>query len=356
MNPYLAVAGLVAASAAMFMLPLIPALVEFKRHQDDQPLKVIQEHAGEIRFFSDGFRNYINPLQAVLQECFASGGNAKGMLADGAEYLVLGRGEDALTLPLRQQDETCSLMLATNADLVLPADTTFSRDIYAGGGFIGGMENKYRAILGEKDVQLGHGSKVMRWVHAVGAFRAEECCDLYGRVSSDSSIRLRAGCTFLRLNAPRIEAGSSEQTAAANTRRAREARTPSQSPRRLQDGDFVIGPDEEFTGDLVVRGKLRVGEGARVWGSVKSEKEMTIEDAVLVGGSLISATTARIGANCAIYGPVIAERELEIQAGTSCGSPEHPTTVSAPRIRIEEGVVVFGTLWAREKGQVVDRI
>jgi hypothetical protein len=32
---------------------------------------------------------------------------------------------------------------------------------------------------------------------------------------------------------------------------------------------------------------------------------------------------------------------------------EHPTTVSAPQIEVEEGVVVFGTMWARELGRVV---
>ena len=61
----------------------------------------------------------------------------------------------------------------------------------------------------------------------------------------------------------------------------------------------------------------------------------------------------RIGPRCAIHGPVIAERELAIAAGTRCGTLKHPTTVSAPHIEVEEGVVVFGTLWARERGQVV---
>jgi hypothetical protein len=50
---------------------------------------------------------------------------------------------------------------------------------------------------------------------------------------------------------------------------------------------------------------------------------------------------------------VVAERELAIASGVRCGTLEYPTTVSAPRIEVEEGVVVFGTLWAREHGQVV---
>jgi hypothetical protein len=50
---------------------------------------------------------------------------------------------------------------------------------------------------------------------------------------------------------------------------------------------------------------------------------------------------------------VIAERELAIEKGSQCGTFEHPTTVSAPKIEVEGGVAVFGTLWAREDGQVV---
>jgi len=74
---------------------------------------------------------------------------------------------------------------------------------------------------------------------------------------------------------------------------------------------------------------------------------------VLVEGSLISARKMRIGQNCTLHGPVVAERELAIAGGTRCGTREFPTTVSAPRIEVEEGVVVFGTLWAREHGEVV---
>lgn len=80
---------------------------------------------------------------------------------------------------------------------------------------------------------------------------------------------------------------------------------------------------------------------------------MVLEGGVLVEGSLISARKMSIGPHCAIHGPVVAERELAIAAGARCGTLEHPTTVSAPNIDVKEGVVVFGTLWARERGQVV---
>ena len=349
MNPYLAVASLLLISTVFFFVPLIPAMVELKREEDGVPLKVIQEHAGEIRYFADSFRNYIKPLKDKLRECLASGGTATGTMPDGTEYLVLGSGEEALALPLQQRDEVCPVVLVAGADLVLPSETTFSRDIYAGGGFIGGDDNQYRAVLAEKDVQLGRGSRVMRWVHAVGEFRAEQDCNLYGRISSDRAIHLQAGCRFLRLNAPRIETGLLAEV----EWQLPAVRSAPPLRRLLKDGNFELGAGEEFAGNLVVRGNLRLGSGARVWGSVKSGGDLMVESQVLVGGSLMSAKRLHIGPDCLIYGPVIAERELEIEAGTKCGSPECPTTVSAPSIATEEGVVVFGTLWAREHGEVV---
>ncbi len=121
----------------------------------------------------------------------------------------------------------------------------------------------------------------------------------------------------------------------------------------FHDGDFEIRAGEVFQGNLVVRGRLRIGAGARVRGSVKSEKELVLEPGVSVEGSLISASTMQIGSDCMIRGPVIAERTVLIQKGTRCGTLQNPTTVSAPNIEVEEGVVVFGTLWAREQGQAV---
>jgi len=356
-NPYLALTGLLVLSAVMFMLPLIPALMELRRNSDASPLDVIPQHAGEIRYFADGFRNYIKALEPTLQDCLVSGGTATGTMPDGAKYLVLGRGKQALTLPLQQRDEICPVVIATASDLVLPPATTFSRDIYTGGSFLGGTENKYRAILAEKDAHLGQGSSVMRWVHAGGEFQADAECKLFARISSDTAIRLHPGSSFLRLNAPRIDVGPLTETADTenNSQNLPSAR-PRIPPRLLHDGDFEIGAGEDFPQDLVVRGKLRIGVGARVRGSVKSDQDMVVEPGAFVAGSLMSAKKVRIGSDCMLHGPVIAERELSIGTGTRCGTAESPTTVSAPRIEVANGVVVFGTLWAREQGQVVVKL
>ena len=356
MNPYLAVAALVFVVGLMLMLPLLPALIELRCKSDALPLTVVQQNAGEIRHFANSFRTYIRSLDPILRRCVDSGTTYSGTLSDGEEYVALGRTDKLLVRALQEQNADRPILIMSGVDLVVPPAATFSKDIYAGGQFEGGERSNYRAILGEQDVHLGGGSSVLRWVHAVGEFTADVGCDLYGRVSSDLLIRLHADCSFLRMNAPRIEIGHATSHDETGPGASIHPNTGSQSsPRFLHDGDFEVHAGEVISSNLVIRGELHIRSGARVCGSVKSVKDMLIEDGVSVEGSLISARKMRIGSHCAIHGPMIAERALAIAAGTRCGTLEYPTTVSAPQIEVEEDVVVFGTLWAREHGHVVAR-
>jgi hypothetical protein len=354
-NPFLAVAGVILFVGVMFILPLVPALVELKRKSDALPLNVIQQHAGEIRHFANSFRIYIQALKPTLQQCIASGATATGTLPDGVQYLALDRCEDPQAFAIQQPGAICPMTIAAASDIVVPPETTFVRDIYAGGRFRGGDNNSYRAILGEKDVFLGRFSRVTRWVHAVGEFAADPGCGLSGRISSDSCIRLQGACNFLRLNAPRIETGDvrgEEESLPPNPED--HAEEGSETVQRfLYDGNFEVHAGEVITGNIVARGKLHIGSGARIRGSVKSVGDMVLETGVSVQGSVISGRQMHIGPDCVLRGPIVAERSLLIATGTRCGSLSHPTTVSAPRMKVEEGVAVFGTLWAREHGEVV---
>ena len=60
MNPYLAVAALVGMVGLMFMLPLLPALVELRRKSDALPLSVVQQNAGEISVSRHGEGRCLN--------------------------------------------------------------------------------------------------------------------------------------------------------------------------------------------------------------------------------------------------------------------------------------------------------
>jgi hypothetical protein len=353
MNPALVTVLLVIFAGILFTLPLLPALIELRLKRDAQPLDVIQQHAGEIRHFSFGFRSYITGLLEPLRECVSSGTTVQGNMPDGDQYLLLGCADDTHFVAAGETLATCQSVVAAGMDVVLPDGITFVKEVYAAGGFTGGEESVFRALLGEKDIHLKRGSTVIRWAHAVGAFRAERDCDLYGRISSDREIKLESGCAFQRLNAPRIVLGrldAEEATISTET-------VPTTLPggRRLVDEDLEIQAGEIVSANIVTRGKLHIGAGARMLGSVKSHEHMTLEAGVLVEGSLISASTMSIGPDCRITGPVIAERGIAIETGTRCGSVSVPTTVSALTIEIADGVTVFGTIWARTEGQVVSQ-
>jgi cytoskeletal protein CcmA (bactofilin family) len=358
-NPSVATLLLSFLAVALLTLPLLPALRELRLKRDAEQLIVIQQHAGEIRHFAYVFRHYIEGLQGPLQHCVALGTTATGTLANGDQYVLLGRNDDASFLGAgKVKDSTCPLIVFVGTDMALPGGLTFLKEVYAAGRLVGGEGATYRALLGDRDIHLERSSKVMRWAHSVGVFRADHDCDLYGRVSSDQEILLQSGCMFQRLNAPSIAmacAGAGVEHAvspapALSANRQIPERPPN---RRLIVRDFEIRSGEVITGNIVTRGKLRIGAGARVLGSAKSNKEMVVEAGAAVEGSLISAATMHIGPGCQIRGPVIAERGMVIESGTRCGSAQTPTTVSSPIIDVEEGSLFFGTLWAREEGRVV---
>jgi hypothetical protein len=358
MSPAIAMLVLILSAGLLFMLPLLPAIAELRLKRDAQPLDVIQQYGGDIRHFAHGFRRVAVALQSELRDCVASGTTATGKLPDGDEYALLGGADESFFVPATRRDSTWRSVVAAGADLVLPDSLTFAKEIYAAGDLTGGEGSTFRAILGEKDIHLLRGSKVTRWAHAARLFRAEHDCDLFGRISSDYEIQLQSGCVFQRVGAPIIIAGFSDTGASQSPSQPVNAvpdATPPPTGRTLYDGDFQICAGEIVAGSIVTRGKLHIGAGAHVLGSVKSNGQLTVDPGVSVDGSLLSATTTHVGANCRIGGPVLAEHGVVIESGTHCGSAHNPTTVAAPTIELEEGVIVFGSLWARNEGRVVPK-
>ena len=359
MNPTLAASILVLLEGALFAAPLLPALEELRLKRDAKPLGVIQKHSGDVGHFARGFRDYIGELQQPLQQCVNRGATTTGKLANGEEYLLLGHAcEASFTDVAKVKGLACNLVIATGTDMTLPSGLIFLKEIYAAGRLTGGEGNTYRAILGEKDVYLQRASKVKRWAHAAGHFRAGQDCDMYGRLSSDEDILLETGCAFQRVHAPRIAMGCEcDRGAPAPEFSSSASRRPSEPliRRRLIEGDAEIGRGEVIAEDVIARGQLHVATGARMLGSVKGNQKVVVESGAVVEGSLISAGALHIGPRCRIRGPVLAERQIEIGSGTICGAADSLTTVSSPVIEVEEGTLFFGTLWARDEGRVLPK-
>ncbi len=349
MSPMLATSVVVFMFFLLLGLPLMPACRELICKTDDAPLQVVQQHTGDVRFFADDFRQYLAPIQPKLDEIGIGASTIPMVMPDGTPCLVLPQRAASRDFGI-DHNRTCAKLIVLLGDAVLPVATTFEKEIYARGSLWGGVGNHHRALLGERDVRLAEETVVMRWVHAVGEMDCAPRCRLYGRVSSERSIRLHAGCRFTRVNAPCIAIGAQSPNLYSSV--PGEGTTEIVA-RILHEGDLQVAPGEVFAKHLVVRGELRIGAGARMLGNVKAQKSVFVEPGAIVHGSLISAADLKISPGCCLRGPVIAERAIAIGRETRVGSSEAPTTVSAPKIEIAEGAMVYGTLWARNQGQVV---
>jgi len=421
-------------AALLFVLPFLPAVLELRRGTDAVPLKVVREYDRDIRHFARGFRSYVvAKLPELATTPPGAGASTVGALPDGTPFVFLNSLRAPMLTYRERHEGTVRKLVLANTPLDIIGGLTFMLELYAGQDFQGGPANVYRGLLGEKDVYLGPGSVVLRWLHAEGSARVE--CDgtLYGRASAEQMISLGTGCRFERLYAPRIEFVSGQITddvpddtvldiahfddyaigdaeasygdpdereadrlhgptpattaatavatavapaptppltsriapaarlvpaaaalAAPPTRRAFELPHGAEESggRWLVQGDLIVPEWSTFTGDLVATGRLRVGAGAEITGSVKGRAGVWVEDDARVRGSVVSPRDLVIGARCHIGGPVIAEHEVRIGAGARVGTVDRPTTVSAPCVRVQAGVVVHGTIWARDEGWV----
>lgn len=356
----------------LYLLPLLPGLLELFRPTDVEPLRVSQEYDSDPFFFANGFKNYIDRNFTDL----TATQNFNGNLADGTQYqLVNEKG-----VPNLDASIGATRLILSNHSLALPAGEMFETEIFSKQNIATGERSHFRALMSEQTLHIRDHSTVLRWAHSEGDMVVGRHSNLFGRATSKQSILLNEGVHFERLYAPIILSTSRAKLADAtpNVERTTLTELPDvkiQSGRRwVLNGHLDFPANHFFDGDIVSGTTAAIGDNSHIKGSIKinahddvvyhlqntgviarSGKKSArgaIGDNVTIDGSVVSSHDLTIGQNCKIMGPVIAEGLLIIGAGTTIGSPEYPTTVTAPQIIIETGCVIYGTLWATESGLV----
>ena len=206
MSVLFAVIILFVLALVLTVLPFVPAIVEWRKKTDAEPLTVAYASAVDVRHFANGFRRFIElRLRGALDVCRDAGVTERGKLDDGTPYIAVGDGDAAILTVEEATARASHHVIACSGDLLLPERTMFLPEIYADGTVRGGDKNIYRAVLAEEEIQLGRQSVSLRWLHATRAVSARSGSVLFGRASADEFIRLERGCRFERLNAPRVE-------------------------------------------------------------------------------------------------------------------------------------------------------
>jgi cytoskeletal protein CcmA (bactofilin family) len=343
---------LIAIGTAWAYLPLAPAVRELQEATDIEPVRVVHA-AVDVHHFARGFKAFLEEqLAGPMARCRNLGSDQHGQLDEGIPYSVVTRW-DGRTPPLG--------MIVCSRSLSVPARGVFRFEMYAAGSLVGGEMGVFKAVLAERDIEIGPRSVSLRWLHAGLAVRVGPDSRLHGRVSAGRAIELSDGCYFERLNAPRITFGRSVQVASV-----RVARTPldvddvpnvvdKEAGRWLVRGEVKLPASRSLETDLVATGDVRVGKDVQIVGSVKSHRDIYLGMGVEVHGSVVARRHVYMSEGCRVHGPVLAENTVFIGAGCSIGSPSMPTTISARRIHVSEGVTTYGTIWAHHEGVVAAR-
>lgn len=358
---WLGALGIFLFATIWFLLPLIPALVEWQKGTDATPLRVVREYDGNVRFFAQGFLSFLNKqfggdALGTLREVRE---DRVGSFPDGSQYLLT-PGTGTLSLDRREQSRrTVDKVIACSGNMNLPDELYFAREILVLKTLVGGDGNIYRAIRGESNVSLGSDSVVLRWLHAQGRVETGTSNSLYGRASSEDSIHLENGSFFQRLHAPVLEFGRPPagvvlpplpETLKHIDKLPGEYNK--ESGRHLAAGNIEIDGGSYYRGDVVTLDNFVLGAGSRIDGSVKSRKSMRIKRGCYIEGSLVSEGDLFIEDDCFVKGPIISEGRIVISPGARIGTPQAPTTVSAPDMDVAPGVIAYGSVWARENGHV----
>lgn len=349
------------AFALLNGIALLPAIEEWHARHDAQPLKVVREYDGDVRFFARSFAAFVyRHFDEVLVRRRREGGACDGTLPDGQSFHIApADGRPVLQDEERRGRHVRRMMLGCGP-LVLGSDLRFEREIYADGSICGGPRNVYCALLAKADIMLGEASAVLRWSHAKGAFLGSEAGVFFGRISSERFITLGRRTCFTRLHAPVIHFGSGAERPARGFGLSR--LLPQNLPdvldtrggRTLVKGDIVIPPRTRIEGALVATGRVRIGRDAWVSGNVKGGKGVYVEPGAWIDGALISGSVLHVEGSSWIKGPIVAERHVSVGRNCRLGSPDNPTTVSAEAILVACGVTAYGTVWARVTGRVGD--
>jgi len=362
---------LVAANAALFLLPLLPALAEWRRRS--LPLHIPFDDEAGIIYFADRFRQRLAADWGNALLFAPAAGPSTAMVPIGQslhaiaaqlptpvrrQYRIAEAGEVVKGVPRLGTAEQPTLI----GDVVrLAVNTHYVGEIYARDRLHALGGNVIRAVLCDGAIELDRGCGVLRWAHGRSIVVAEGSRAM-GRLSAIETIAVGQGCSFERLSAPVLWfGGSATKPPASPASKAGRTLVAADFPdagieyqpgssRWLCDGDLAIPDDSVIDGSLVVRGRLRIGARSRIHGSLKAHGEIVIATDCRIDGAVFADGAISIAERCQLNGPLASAGHVMLGDDCVVGRPGRPTSVVAPTITVGR-CTCHGVTWARRNGR-----
>lgn len=331
-----------AATLLWVLVPLLPGLLELRSRENLKPLEVTDRSVGRVSFFARNFKQYLDKV--LPQE--AGAGDYAARLLDGTEFIRVNRRTDQLAT----QQKTEPRVVILDAPHSLPGDQTYLMEVYSRAPLTSGPETNYRAVYSEDDLALGEHNRVFRWVHANGALTVGCHSVLRGRVSSEFKVVMGSDVVFERAGAPVIAHQDVSEPPTTTRSELRGWNLPVGAQKvgdhiRIE-GDLDIPKETLVSGSLVVTGRLRIGTGALVEGSVKAYRDIELADKARVSGAVVTRSRLAVGEAAWIGGPALAERSVRLGRKAVVGGPSREVSVAGVEVELSEGATVYGQISA----------
>jgi predicted acyltransferase (DUF342 family) len=344
-------------AACALLAPLWPALRQWRsppppalalgngqRSEWDAAARTTQEHV------SQNFEK--------LLELSARDGVIRGAHADGTAFMVLGI-KDYLSEQLPPSARHLRMQVIAARHLDIPGELVCDRLIFAQGKLNIAHNAVLKTALAKRDVVIGTRARIRHWVHAEGRVDAAEGALLSGCASAGREINLARRARFEQLTAPLMRFGRCEplRASAAPTQLL-----PMQPPgnafipgdgRWIIDGDMSIPPGHSVNARLVISGSLLIGTGSRLRGDLHVMGDLVIHHDATLNGAVRCNGDMRIGECCRLAGPIVVTGQLSAGSQTVFGSADQLSTVVASDVRLQEGCMAHGAMWAQHRGEVL---
>ncbi|NRT55490.1 hypothetical protein [Sphaerotilus uruguayifluvii] len=344
---------LVALTLLVIVLPLLPALQEWRRPSDVTPLPIDEADALEPDYMARRFGARLD--DAIERGLIELGGVPLVHLPETAAHAPWPLDEREVRSGRSRR------IWHSDGDCRLPERLHGLAEISCAGTMQAAAGHTYRALRAHTALLLPERVRVLRWAHG-GRVVVGDRAVLAGRTSATQSLLLGREVSFSLLHAPVIRfAGAVDARqpadrdglpAALGPGDGLRAGAPGQ-PARVE-GMLVAAALRHWDGDIDCDGHVSIGEGCRGQGRLRASGTIQIGAGAVLAGGLAAAGEIYLAAGAEVQGSLISESAIVLGAGSVVGRPGMHATVRAPRVDIGKGVVVHGTVWAGSQRVGID--
>lgn len=338
--------ALFSLTALVLLLPMLPALAEWRRPRDATSLHIDAQDALDPDLLARRFADRL--AQALAEGADRLGDHALVRLPAGtAGHWPLGADEQA-----RGQSHR---VWSVAGSAQLPEGIGFQAEVAADADLHTAAGSSCRALLAGQHLWLAPRTQVLRWAHAPQVQVADDVV-LQGRCTADAWLAVQGRARFHLLHAPQLQFGPPAAAAQPlpDTLPEPEAGLPIAwhplTGRGVAQVPLQMPPGRRWQGDLVGLAAVQLGEGCHARGSLKARRTLVVGAGSRIDGNVIAEGAITLGEGCVVQGVVASETAVRLGRGCRIGEPGRPATVTAPRIEVASGVQVHGTVWAVEAG------